>query len=90
MNNGQEVYQKVGEENLVTTKEWVLNLFLLSIPMVGFIVLLIWAFGDDNGNKTKKNFSRGYLIYSLIVLAVIIVIYVVMVVLFAVVFGRPY
>lgn len=77
MNNGQEVYQKVGEENLVTTKEWVLNLFLLSIPMVGFILLLVWAFGDDNGNKTKKNFSRGYLIYSLIVLAVIIVIYVV-------------
>lgn len=80
MNNGQEVYQKVGEENLVTTKEWVLNLFLLSIPMVGFILLLIWAFGDDNGNKTKKNFSRGYLIYSLIVLAVIIVIPVVMII----------
>lgn len=80
MQNYNNISQKSGEENIMTTKEWVLNLFLISIPIVGIIMLLVWAFGDDNGNKTRKNFSRGYLLFSLIVTAVVIVIYVIMVV----------
>ena len=51
--------------------QWMLTLLIISIPCVGTIALIIWACG--NGNKSRVNFARAALIFSLIsaVLAII-------------------
>ena len=38
--------------------------FLFTIPCIGFILLLVFAFVGDNENR--KNFARGYLLYGII------------------------
>ena len=42
---------------------------LLAIPVVGFILLLVWAFGR-NTNLNRKNYARAVLIMGLIGLAI--------------------
>ena len=39
---------------------------LMCIPLVGIILLFVWAFGDRNWNR--KNFARAMLIMSAIML----------------------
>ena len=53
-NFSQQVqYVFSGESETPTVKEWMINLFLVAIPFVGFIMLIIWANQD---NRLKKNF----------------------------------
>ena len=43
-----------------------IGMFILSgIPLVGFILLLVWAFSGDT-NTNKKNYARGVLLLGLI------------------------
>ena len=44
---------------------------LFSIPVVGFICLIIFAIGAKNVNK--KNFARSYFCYTIICLVVFLV-----------------
>lgn len=44
-------------------------LILSSLPLVGFILLLVWAFGGSV-NQNKQNLARAYLLLSLITLAI--------------------
>ncbi|WGK65428.1 hypothetical protein [Croceiramulus getboli] len=55
----------------MTYKDWALNIFLASLPLIGFILLLVWAFGDDS-NPTRKEWAKGYLFIFLIYLIIII------------------
>lgn len=50
---------------IMTTKEWALTIFLASLPIVGFILVLVWAF-DSNTDLQKKNWARGSLLLMLI------------------------
>ncbi len=43
---------------------------LFSIPLVGFILLLVFAFGGTK-NVNLKNFARSYFCYTIIVLILI-------------------
>ena len=45
--------------------EYILTFIVTAIPLVGFIMLLVWAFGSDT-NPNKKNFCRAMLIMMLI------------------------
>ena len=54
-----------------------IGMFILSaIPMVGFIMLLVWAFGGSV-NLNKKNYARAILIMSLIAVALWILIFII-------------
>ena len=44
---------------------WMLTLFLVGIPVVGFIYLLILALGSD-GSPAKRNFARAMFIWQII------------------------
>ena len=50
--------------------------FLSAIPLVGFICLLVWAFGS-NANLNKKNYARAILIMGLIAVVLWVVIFVI-------------
>ena len=54
-------------------KEWALNIFLASLPLIGLILLLVWAF-NDSGNIHRKAWAKGMLLIYLIsiILAVLI------------------
>ena len=42
--------------------DWVLTIFLTSIPLIGIILLLVWAFGD-NQKVDRANWSKATLIW---------------------------
>ncbi len=44
---------------------WMLTLFLVGIPVVGFIYLLILALGSG-GSPAKRNFARAMFIWQII------------------------
>ena len=46
---------------------------LFSIPVIGFICLIIFALGAKNVNK--KNFARSYFCYTIICLIIFVVIF---------------
>ncbi|MBS1572544.1 MAG: hypothetical protein JST62_09145 [Bacteroidetes bacterium] len=55
----------------LTSGDWALNIFLASIPIVGFILLIVWALGD--GNIHRRNWARGMFLIYIIIFAISIV-----------------
>ncbi|MCJ7766384.1 MAG: hypothetical protein MUP09_10645 [Thiovulaceae bacterium] len=45
-------------ERPMTIGDWILTWILLSIPVVGVIMLFVWALGS-NVQKSKQNFARA-------------------------------
>lgn len=54
--------------------DWVLTIFLTSLPIVGIIMLFVWAFGD-NPIKTKANYAKAMLIWMLIIIVLYVIIF---------------
>lgn len=78
---GQQPYQQSQQMRMIppdatTTSEWVLNLFLVAIPVLGLILLLVWAFGSKTA-PSKKNWARANLVWLLIGIFIAIVLTVV-------------
>jgi predicted nucleic acid-binding Zn ribbon protein len=46
---------------VVSVKDWIINLLILSIPVVGLIFAVIWA--NDDKNILRKNWASAMLIY---------------------------
>lgn len=81
--NYQTGYQASAQQSLAIDKplsimDYIVMFIVMSIPLVGFIMTLVWAFGSDT-NTNKKNYCRAYLILALIGIGLTI--------LFAIVFG---
>ena len=53
------------DTKVVSTKEWVIMLLLASIPIVGIVLMFVWAFSPDE-NENKRNFSKAYLLMTAI------------------------
>ncbi len=58
----------------VKTGEWMLSMFLLGIPLIGFIMLLVWAFSSDT-NPSKSSWAKATLIWGIIATVVWVVVY---------------
>lgn len=54
----------------MSTKEWALTIFISGLPLIGLILLLIWAFSDDT-NIHKKNWAKGSLLLMVIAFVII-------------------
>lgn len=67
--------QEVKKTNIISVKEWVINLIILIIPIVNIVFLFIWGFGQDDINETKKNWARASLILIAIGFGITILIY---------------
>ena len=44
---------------------WMLTLFLMGLPLVGFVYLLVLALGSG-GSPAKRNFARAMFIWQII------------------------
>ena len=63
---------QISENNrTLDIKEWALTIFIASLPLIGIIMLLIWAFSEET-NIHKKNWAKGNLILFVIGFLVII------------------
>ena len=47
---------------VLSTKDWVLTLLISFIPLVGIIMLFVWAFGSTE-NPNKSNWAKAILIW---------------------------
>lgn len=60
-------------EKQMTLKDWILTLILLFIPIVGLVMLIIWA---TDKQDPRNVFAKAYLIVSAGMLAIIFIFYV--------------
>jgi hypothetical protein len=63
---------------VVTISDWVLTYLIAAIPLVGLVMLFVWAFGSDT-NPNKANWAKAALIWAAIAIGIYIT--------FAVIFG---
>jgi len=60
----------------MSMKDWFITLLISYIPLVGLIMLIVWAF-DSNTNVNKKNWAKASLIWMLIGIGIAIIIFVI-------------
>jgi len=58
----------------VKTGEWMLTMFLMSIPLIGSIMLFVWAFSSGT-NPSKANWAKATLIWGVIAGILIVIVY---------------
>ncbi len=55
--------------NVLSVKDWAITIFITGLPLIGLIMLFVWAF-SDNTNLNKKNWAKGNLLIMLIFLII--------------------
>jgi len=71
--NIQPVNRQVQRQNYddeMTIGDWLMTFLVLSIPLAGFVMFFVWAFG--NGNQTRATFLKAFFIL-LVILAVLLI-----------------
>ncbi len=58
----------------VSIGDWIISYILMGIPLVGFIMLIVWAFGSD-APQSKKNWARANLIIMVVSIVLMIILY---------------
>ena len=81
MDSNQVIDQQGNKFEPVSVKEWMLTIFLVAIPLVGVVMMFVWAFGSG-ANPSKQNWAKASLIWALIFLVIYII--------FAVIFGAAF
>jgi uncharacterized membrane protein YqjE len=61
VNNAVPIENNQEVSPIMTVKDWVITLILLSIPLVNIIMIIVWAVNDTT-NRNKKNFALATLI----------------------------
>ena len=69
------------QNQVVKTVDWVLTLLITAIPVVGIVMLFVWAFGSET-NPNKANWAKAMLIW--IAIAIVLSIF------FSLVFGAAF
>lgn len=64
----------VNQNEIVSTKEWLLSLLVAIMPIVNIILFIKWAIGGPNVKTSKRNFFRAYWVLFGIMMAVMIAI----------------
>ena len=60
------------ESAVMTVKDWVITLLISAIPLVGIIMIFVWAFGSGN-NPNKANWAKAALLITAIFIGLYIV-----------------
>jgi len=50
------------DNQMVRTGDWVLTLFITAIPLIGLIMLFVWAFSGGT-NPSKSSWAKACLIW---------------------------
>ncbi len=72
----QKNLQNATHSPVMSVKDWLITLIIVAIPIVGFVMAIVWAI--DAKNPTKTNFFRAYWIFMAILLLLYIILVVIM------------
>jgi len=61
---------------VMSVKDWLITYLIGVIPLVGFIMLFVWAFSSGH-NPNKSNWAKAALIFSLIFIVLYFVLFLV-------------
>lgn len=53
---------------VMSVKDWMITILITFIPLVGIIMLFVWAFGNDE-NPNRANWAKARLIWAVIFFA---------------------
>ncbi len=56
----------------MTMGDWLITFIIQAIPLVGIIMLFVWAFGDGT-HPSKKTWAQASLIFALIMFILVII-----------------
>jgi hypothetical protein len=59
-----DIQNQQGEQP-VTLGEWMITMLITAIPLVGIIMLFVWAFGSGT-NTSKANWAKASLLWIVI------------------------
>lgn len=81
LNHNKYEYEKYSDvpqgrivSDVISVKEWVLTLLVMSIPFVGLIMTIVWAFSSGT-NISRRNYCIARLIMAAVVAVLIILFY---------------
>jgi len=57
--------QTTRNRSVVTVGDWILTMILMLIPVVNFIMLLVWAFSSSTP-ASKSNWAKASLIFMIL------------------------
>ncbi|HMD54556.1 MAG TPA: hypothetical protein VKJ65_08415, partial [Phycisphaerae bacterium] len=63
------------DSNYVSVGSWMWMMFVTAIPILGLIMVLVWAFTGEN--ESRKNYYRAMLSWILVLVALVVVLAVV-------------
>ena len=58
------------DRNYISVGSWMLMMLVTAIPIIGLIMILVWAFTGEN--ESRKNYYRAILLWVLIIIALIV------------------
>lgn len=83
MEEVQQVYIKTEDTRVMGVKDWVITLIITALPLIGIVMLFVWAFGSE-ANLNKQNWAKATLLLGVIIGVIsLIVFFLVMGVLFS-------
>ncbi len=63
------------QAQVMSTREWIITILISAIPLVGFVMLFVWAFGSGE-NPNKANWAKAMLIWFAIAVGLFIILWV--------------
>ena len=64
-----EQVEQQRNSNEVKTGDWFVTLLIAAIPIIGFIMLFVWAFSGGT-NPSKANWAKAALLWLVIIIAI--------------------
>ena len=64
--------KKTGTDAVMSVGQYVITTILMSLPVVGLILTIVWAFVSYD-NMNKRNYARAYLILMAIFLGLALI-----------------
>ena len=59
------------DNNYISVGSWMWMMFVTAIPIVGFIMMIVWAFTGEN--ESRKNYFRAIWAWVFVFIALIVV-----------------
>lgn len=57
----------------MTVGRWMLTMIVTSIPVVGMIMLIVWALSSSPDNRSRKNWAIAQFVWVLVLIVIVLV-----------------
>lgn len=81
-----ELRNETGLAPVMSVKDWAISIIITMIPLVGLIILCIWAFGNKEINENKKNWAKALVFIQIATIIIVGIIYAIIIAAFLAVY----